>query len=226
MTNNKVKARRLPHNRPVVREDYIVERCVGKRVLHIGCADAPFTQVKFHAKELLHQQIARVASQLAGLDVDTEAVAWLESQGMENIFQGNAMNVSDVLSQIGFLPEVVVAGEVLEHLVHPADFLTGIKEALSGGAELTISVPNAFSLLGITNVLFGLEKVHPEHVAYYSYYTILELMSRTGLTVVDIRPYRPLSLDFTGRLFDLLSWPIMQLRPHFAAGYVLIACVK
>lgn len=50
------------------RDDWLVEACRGKRVLHIGCTDSPITTDKISNRELLHFKLAAVAKQIIGLD--------------------------------------------------------------------------------------------------------------------------------------------------------------
>jgi 2-polyprenyl-3-methyl-5-hydroxy-6-metoxy-1,4-benzoquinol methylase len=203
-----------------------VQQCIKKNVLHIGCADAPFTRSRFLNHTLLHSQIGRVARKLAGVDVDREAIEWLASQGVQDLFQGDAANIEDILPKVGFVPDIVVAGEVLEHLLQPADFLRSIKRSMNQHTELIISVPNAFSLFDILNMLLGSEKIHPEHIAYYSYHTIVELLRRAGLQTVTIFPYRRKSSTWRDRLFRLLFGIFLWMRPHFSSGYVVTACLR
>lgn len=219
----KTEALRLPRSTLVTREEYVMQHCAGKKVLHIGCVDWPFTEVKFKSGTLLHLKVARVASRIAGLDASEEGIAWLRTQGMDNIYLGDAAKIPEILSIISFTPEIILAGELLEHLLQPADFLRGIVQTLRSDAEIIISVPNAFSILSIANMVLGREKVHSDHVAYYSYRTILELMRRTGFTLIEILPYRQHQTSFTGRVFNWITCPLMWFRPHFAGGYVLRA---
>ena len=44
------------------RVSYILSACLGKRVLHVGCVDAPYTQRRFERGTLLHMAIEKVAA--------------------------------------------------------------------------------------------------------------------------------------------------------------------
>ena len=70
------------------RQDFVIERCRGKRVLHIGCVDAGVLEERFRAGVLMHQQIARVATELWGLDIDAEGIAFLAQKGFKNLVCG------------------------------------------------------------------------------------------------------------------------------------------
>lgn len=219
----KVPRQRLPRSRVVRRPDYIVSGCRGKAVLHVGCADAPFTREKLAAGTWLHGDLDAVASRCVGIDIDADAVAWLATRGFEDIHVADAATVADLVHRLGFTPEVVVAGEVLEHLAQPADFLTGLRRAVGHGASLILSVPNAFNAEGILQMVLGVEKVHEEHVAYYSYRTISRLLEATGFEVVEILPYRETGRGAAARLTGAILGALLWLRPHFAPGYVVRA---
>ena len=53
------------------RDAVILAKCAGRRVLHIGAADAPYTREKLEAGSLLHPRIEEVAAEGVGVDVDT-----------------------------------------------------------------------------------------------------------------------------------------------------------
>lgn len=223
MQLRKMPRRKVPRKEIVERDSYILEACWGKKVLDIGCADAPLTKAKFELNALLYQKLEGVASTLAGLDLDAKSVAWLRKKGVQNLYVGDATEIEDMLPMIGFEPEVVVAGEVLEHLSHPLDFLISIRKGMINGAELIMSVPNAFYVEGFIHILLGKEKVHPEHVAYYSYHTIVQLIERAALEVKDVTPCKYQAINPKKRLTDMLQKPFLWFSPNFAPGYVVKA---
>lgn len=52
------------------RHPFIVDYCIGKKVLHIGCVDAGLMEERYKQNELLHQKLDKVASLLYGIDID------------------------------------------------------------------------------------------------------------------------------------------------------------
>jgi 2-polyprenyl-3-methyl-5-hydroxy-6-metoxy-1,4-benzoquinol methylase len=213
----------LPRSKIVDRDPYFLDACRGKKVLHIGCTDAPFTRAKFASGALLHQKLGPITSILVGVDIDKESVDWLTERGVKDLYVGDASNIKTLVVKIGFIPDVIVAGEVLEHLSSPLDFLTGVREGMKDGTKLLISVPNAFWLEGFLHVLLGKEKVHPEHVAYYSYYTIRQLLERADLEVQDCHPCRYQPSGWRKALTDAIQASFTWVSPHFAPGYVVLA---
>src|SRR5574340_250857 len=58
----------------VDREEYIQGLSKGKRVLHFGFLDSPFSEEKIRSGQLLHLKIKKVADYLYGLDIDSQAL--------------------------------------------------------------------------------------------------------------------------------------------------------
>ena len=152
---------KTPALESVKRTNWIVDYCKGKRVFHIGCADGD-----------LHTRILRVAVDVWGVDRK----------------ETNRPQVlcADV-EQGGWIPEkefdVVVAGEIVEHLSNPGLFFEKLKRFT---CPIIITVPNAYcGGRFVTLAKHGYECVHPEHVCWHSYYTLKALVERCGFEVVD-----------------------------------------
>lgn len=221
--NQKVNSRKLPRVTFVKRETYIINRISNRSVLHIGCADSPFTKSKFETGDLLHQKLADSAERLIGIDIDKRAVDWLSERGVADLFVADARKIKSLICTHDMNVDVVVAGEVLEHLTNPESFLVAIHEELRKDTELLISVPNAFYIEGMIRVFFSYERVHPEHVAYYSYYTIKQLLERCGWAIKEIKPCLYEAKNFRTVLSQGLQLPLLWLAPHMAPGYVISA---
>lgn len=174
------------------RVSVILEACAGKRVLHLGCTNSPYTSESLRAGSLLHGRLAEVASTLHGFDNDVESLELMKQAGYGNL------HVADLerLEESGFRDEVdiIVAGEIIEHLSNPGRFLEGVKTVMGPETVLLITTINAYS--GMRFVQYALrgrggvsEPVHPDHVAYYSYTTLKLLISRAGLILEDFMFY-------------------------------------
>lgn len=176
----------------VLREDFLAELCAGKRVLHLGFVDAPFSEERTRKKLLLHQRLQERAQLVYGLDVDQKSVELYRQ------LTGDTQNmVFDLLKpQANLDPlaqrfDVVLFGEVLEHLLNPAAALANLREIClrNPGAKLCVTVPNAFSLLEFAVAIGGDELVHPDHYFYFSPVTLKKLLTDTGFKHVEIRLY-------------------------------------
>ena len=174
----------------VLREQYILDLVRGRRVLHVGFLDSPFTADKVREGALLHARIGQCAASLFGIDVDEAALELYRSLTGDH---RNAVMDFEGLRDgtIGGGFEVIVLGEVLEHLRNPGDALVGLRSLreTSPGAVLCVTVPNALFAGSFLAGLRGEEIVHPEHYYYFSPATLSRLLTDCGFTDIEMRLY-------------------------------------
>jgi SAM-dependent methyltransferase len=161
---------------------------VDKRVAHVGFVDANLTPGKQSRGTWLHGRLGEVARELVGLDVSAAGVQAARDAGYE------AYTVDcqdpDAVDGLRLAPaELVVAGEVLEHLDAPGRFLDAIRSLLAPGGRLVLTTPNALRLTNVLGALLGREFVSPEHLAWQSPQTIRALLERHGYDVVELSYY-------------------------------------
>lgn len=111
----------------------------GRRVLDLGCRDGALTQAYLAGNEVV------------GFDADREALAAASRLGIETHWAD--------LDQPLELPDesfdVVVAGELLEHLRDPRAVVEELRRVLRPGGTFVASVPNAYRLKRRLRFLFG-----------------------------------------------------------------------
>lgn len=172
---------------------YIRELCRGKRVLDIGCVDAGVTEEKIAKGEWLHGEIVKVATKVIG--VDTNCVGIDHLQGL-----GYAVSYMDIESppwmsiDCPFEPDIIVMGDVIEHLGQPLLALTNICDTMSQSARLVVTTPNAFWWVRFFDALIRRERVHPDHTCWYSAQTLRQTLERAGFRIiedVDTIRYKP-----------------------------------
>jgi SAM-dependent methyltransferase len=157
-------------------------------VLHLGCTDTPFTDESIAAGRWLHARLSGVAAECVGVDIDEDAIQHLRDHyGVTNIVRGNAENL-DSLDQGRF--DVVVAGEIIEHLGSPARFLESARTVLKPEGLLVITTTNAFCFRRMLRVSLGSESVHPDHHYYFSHPTLRGLVLSCGYACVEQHNYR------------------------------------
>ncbi len=183
--NNKVNT--------VERVEYIKKSCAGKKVLHLGCTNYPFTEHSIEHKMLLHFELEEVAGELYGFDFDQKGIDILEAAGAKNIFFADLEQLEEVNLSETF--DVIIAGEMIEHLSNPGLFLKGIQRFMNPQTNLLITTINAYC--GMRMLTYGLrgdggthEPVHPDHVAYYSHSTLRVLVERENLKVNNFLFYK------------------------------------
>jgi hypothetical protein len=79
-------------------------------------------------------------------------------------------------------PDVIICGELIEHLTNPGWFLTRLRNQYPGVPKI-ITVPNAFCRQ--SRLKDGIETVNRDHVAWYSYITLTGLLAKCGYQVLD-----------------------------------------
>jgi hypothetical protein len=84
--------------------------------------------------------------------------------------------------------DLVVCGEVLEHLGNPLHFLKLLNKTYP--VPVLVTVPNAFGYAGMRQVEHSArENVNLEHVAYYSYWTLKRLLTKAGFVISEFYWY-------------------------------------
>ena len=130
------------HKTPVERVEFILSQCEGKKVLHLGCTNWPYTDQALADGSLLHARIAESASQVFGLDSDSRGLEVLRAKGFGDLYLADLEQLDSVALNETF--DVVIAGEMIEHLSNPGRFLQGVKRFLDNGSKLIITTVNAY----------------------------------------------------------------------------------
>lgn len=165
---------------------------MGKSVLHLGCTNYPYTQSSIENDDLLHFELEKIASEVYGFDFDQNGIDILNENGTKNLYLADLEKLEKVELDKTF--DVIIAGEMIEHLSNPGLFLRGIKRFMNPKTNLVITTINAYS--GMRYWIYFLrgkgginEPVHPDHVAYYSYSTLNLLIKRENLEVGEFLFY-------------------------------------
>lgn len=211
----------------VQRLHFITEMCTGKKVLHLGCTNSPYTEDSINNNMLLHFELEKAAAELFGIDSDENAIDMLKSHGTKNIYLADLENLDGLDLNETF--DIIVAGEMIEHLNNPGHFLRGIQRFMNLETKLLITTINAYC--GMRFIWYGLrgkrglaEPVHPDHVAYYSYSTLKLLLTRHQLNVETFLFYdigtehRPHNRWFLNALNDVC----VRISPQWADGIIAV----
>lgn len=165
-------------------------RSTGRDVLHVGCADVGLLEERLESGQLLHLRLGRVARSLAGIDVDKDAIELLRSKGIANLFVADVCETGWGVQLRDTPTDLILVSEVIEHLSNPGFFLDQLAEfALARSAEAIFTVPSPFGLEVLRRLLRNTEFVHPDHNYWFSYHTILTLLSKHGWNATEIATY-------------------------------------
>ena len=215
----------------VQRVDFIKKICEGKRVLHLGCTNSPFTNESIKNDMLLHHDLKRVAKELYGFDYDAEGLEIFKRLGEKNIFWADLEKLDEVDLNETF--DVIIAGEMIEHLSNPGLFLRGIKRFMNKDTKLVITTINAYS--GMRFFIYGLrgrgganEPVHPDHVAYYSYKTLNLVVEREKLKIKDFVFYDigPEHRPHLHWFYNLVNNVSVKLSPQLSDGVIAVCGIE
>jgi hypothetical protein len=131
--------------------------------------------------------------ELAGIDIDAEKVAYFRQLWpLANLHVGDVERLNDV-GLVGKF-DVILAGELIEHLDNPGRFLEGVKPFMSPTSTLLITTPNGPSLKYFVHATCGNDRSHPDHSLMFSASTLTTLLSRHGFKVTR--------LDTSMEMFD------------------------
>lgn len=141
----------------------------GKRVLDLGCRSGALT---LHFLE---------GNSVVGLDVDPAALEKAAALGIEPV----QANVEEALPFEDESFDVVVAGELFEHLQFPDALVAEIRRVLRPGGVLAGSVPNAYRVQSRLRFLRGKPpEDDPTHLRMFSATAIRELLA--GFAQVEL----------------------------------------
>lgn len=170
----------------VERDQWLVERCRGKRVLHLGCVgftDCPTSEKVRLAQQTLHHQLSQVAD-CVGIDLDREAVEELQAAGLfNNVLVGDVQRLGEFAGRLDPF-DLVVAGDIIEHVSNPGAMLDGVRAFLKPDGRLIVSTPNAFGLVAQLRHLRGRIQEGAQHVLSFNLITLTQLLHRHGYVVV------------------------------------------
>jgi 2-polyprenyl-3-methyl-5-hydroxy-6-metoxy-1,4-benzoquinol methylase len=159
-----------------------------KSVLDLGCRDGTLTAHYLKGNTV------------TGVDVDNNLLKIAAKKGIKtkhlDLYQD--WNLKQKF-------DVVVAGEVLEHLYHPEEIIKKASQVLKPRGKFLVSVPNAYIISARSRFLVGQEipaHFDPTHINLFSKSKLERLLSNhfkkieiTGFAPPIYKPFLPLSVS-------------------------------
>lgn len=206
----------------IPKEKLICELCQDKDVLDIGCIDHSYETAMALGENWLHKQLRDVAKSIIGLDILGEDVRKLNERGF-NIVEGNAecFNFNRTF-------DVIVAGDIIEHLSNIGLFLECSKAHMHQDSICIITTPNPFNVEQTMLAIFHNSiMVNQEHATWLDPQVMYETVSRAELDIVDFhwietRFKMPISKFPYSTLINGLSRIIMKKRPICRRDYAIV----
>lgn len=165
---------------PIVLDRYrtILEAARGRCVLDIGCVDHDLGTRK--QSRWLHGELARAALQCTGLDNDRGAIEQLKREGYD------AVCADARAFDLGATYDLIVAGELIEHITDHAGFFSSARKHLKPGGALILTTPNATGLYYfLSSLACGHERENPDHTCFFTPGTLRAMLAKCGFRVVE-----------------------------------------
>lgn len=209
------------------RLDILLDYVENKKVLDLGCVEHE-AAIEGKKSWWLHGLIKERAKSVKGIDYAPEAVHSLRERGYD-------VCVADVENMnLGEQFDVIIAGELFEHITNHRGFLESVKRHLAPGGLFVASVPNANSLnyFGQT-LVFGHEVDAWDHASFFTPITFTVMLQKCGLAPVEIILYQPdeifhhsnLLQRFAALCFNLVQVLVCAIQPSLSRGLIIVARV-
>ena len=186
----------------------------GKRVLDVGCSSG-----------YLSEPLATRGNTIVGIELDPDAARAAEAF-CERVLVGDVETMALPLDPASF--DVVLCGDVIEHLRDPVATLARLRPFLKPGGRLVLSTPNVANWAIRLSLLAGRWRytdrgiLDRSHTHLFTRSTLAEAVRRAGFDVDRIDASVPVP-GGSDRL-DALAAAVGRLRPGlFAYQFVLVA---
>ena len=186
----------------------------GNRVLDVGCSSG-----------YLARPLAEHGNTIVGLELDPEAARAAE-EFCELVLVGDVETMDLPLEPGSF--DVVLGGDVIEHLRDPAATLARLRPLLRPGGRAVVSTPNVANWAIRLSLLSGRWRytdrgiLDRSHTHLFTRATLAETLERAGYRVERIDFSVPVPGD--SDLLDAVGRAVGRLRPSlFAYQFVAVA---
>jgi len=158
---------------------YLESQVEGLDVLDVGCADHDVDHPPT-GDRWMHGRLSRAARSMLGIDILEQDCAKLRARGYD-VIAGDACTM-----KLGRAFDVVVAGEIIEHVENPGLLVRNLAEHLRPGGKLIITTPHIHFALPFVESIFcdPRKRWNPQHCVAFEPFTLRNLMERCGLQVV------------------------------------------
>lgn len=160
---------------------FLEERCRGRRVLDIGCVAHDVARID--SPLWLHGRLAAVAASCIGVDVLAEGASAMRERGFEVVVHDLGDGLGPIAPEGPF--DVIVAGELIEHVESIDMLFRTAREALSPGGELLVTTPNPYAPHRVRAAQLGIVWENADHILYAFPSGMAELAERHGLVLAE-----------------------------------------
>ena len=186
----------------------------GSRVLDVGCSSG-----------YLARPLAERGCTVVGIEQDPTAAA-LAREVCEQVLVGDVETMDLPFKPGSF--DVVLCGDLLEHLRDPEAFMARVRPLLADGGRLVLSTPNVANWANRLGLLAGrwtysdrgiLDRTH---VHLFTRRTLVETLERAGYRVAELDFTVPVPVVGTPAV-EGAAHAVGRLRPPFFAYQFVVA---
>lgn len=178
----------------------------GKKVLDVGCASG-----------YMAHRLSEKGCYVVGIEID-KASAEIASQYCRRVIVGDIEGIEKLPFQDGFF-DVILLGDVLEHLKRPDLTLIKLRRYLASGGFIIASIPNVARIGVRLKLLFGKFDYEDSgilskgHLRFFTLKAARKLFETTGYVIVHV--------DYTGLASRVKFFPTL-----FAYQFIIIAQLR
>jgi len=211
----------------VDREHFIESFVTGKRVLDCGAVGMTCFDVGERLERLprsLHWRVARSAAESIGIDTAADVVAAAVSRFPDVDLRPLSILEADT-ALAGEPPfDVVVLGDIIEHLDNPGRALDATSALLRPGGQVIVTTPNAFGAPNFLRFLSGRYREGLDHVGTHNKWTLGHLLARHGFDVDGVWTAldRPPRAAWRRRVYGVLAAGLRRF-PELGGTLVVVA---
>jgi 2-polyprenyl-3-methyl-5-hydroxy-6-metoxy-1,4-benzoquinol methylase len=139
------------------------------------------SETDIESDQWLHAPLDSESNRCLGIDIDKTGIKKMQQQSYD-VTVGDAQDF--VLDETF---DVIVAGEIIEHLTNPGGLFKSSKEHLCDGGLLIITTPNPFALVRFFTYIspFHDFQVFKEHVSWFDRTTLKQFAKRYNFIETD-----------------------------------------
>ncbi|MEW5801264.1 MAG: methyltransferase domain-containing protein [bacterium] len=166
--------------RYIPKHEFIRLHVKDRDVLDLGCVAHSLSFCLNFPHRWLHNTIRSHARSALGVDLLEKEITELQKMGY-NVIYGDAQTL-----RLGRKFDVVVCGDLIEHVANPAALLDTMACHIQDDGIAIVTTPNPFAITRFFNILAdGWTAINTEHTFWICPQTMFQLVDRSRLCVAD-----------------------------------------
>ena len=199
-----------------------------RSVLHLGAVGETLSPTQLKARNIsssVHAVLTEASADCVGVDYDATAVELITQSGLfTNIIAADVYQLDRGQIALSHI-DLVVAGDIIEHLGNPGLALERLRAITEPATELVITVPNALGIGLFLRYLRGRAVDGADHRLSFNKYTLTNLLVQAGWEPYEFFGcYQQLAQLRAGLAFKLGS-RFLAAAPQFA-GTIFVRARK